>query len=583
MAQPWQDPRSGIFYIRRRVPKDVKHLLPELGEFYKRTLSTNSKQDAKARFAAEWTKSEELFALARLQSQGTYQPTAGDAVQLAARWAKRELEDSDLNASFNDWLICFDDGTVETIGSFFGSGKARDLLKRKDFSATRKGMLDKHIASELHRHNLPPPTPGSAFESHLQEAFLAKELELSEVAYKRYYDDHAAALAMPAETPLSSEVVRSPRAEDKLLQVFEAWARWTNDTDGDSRDVRKRIGEYQSTINRFIELFGDLPVKRIKRKTVEEFQGLLRRLPSKGDGIRSLSAPEQIAKADALDLPRLSTVTVKNRLMALSAILSYAVRMEYLDENPVTASGITQQLAKASHKATRTAARKSYTSTELVQIFSSSAFRGEWIPPRASFGKAWFWLPLLLCYSGARREEIAQMRASEVRKSEDGIWYLDLMSTPEEDGNDKRTMKTLGSHRAVALHPDLIELGFLDYVAALPQGGQLFPLLTPNPDGWYGHNFGKRWGEYLKKVADLQSPVRPSHGFRHAFKTMCREAGVPEEIHDAMTGHDNGSVSRKYGERHLLRVQLEHLARLPSIARLAGLLERPEGAIETYR
>ena len=164
------------------------------------------------------------------------------------------------------------------------------------------------------------------------------------------------------------------------------------------------------------------------------------------------------------------------------------------------------------------------------------------------------------------------MRAREVRQSEDGIWYLDLMSTPDEDGNDERTMKTLGSHRAVALHPDLIELGFLAYAAELPQDGQLFPSLIPNPDGWYGHNFGKRWGEYLKKVVDLQSPVRPAHGFRHAFKTMCREAGIPEEIHDAMTGHDNGSISRKYGERQLLHIQRDHLARLPSIARLAGLL-----------
>ena len=164
------------------------------------------------------------------------------------------------------------------------------------------------------------------------------------------------------------------------------------------------------------------------------------------------------------------------------------------------------------------------------------------------------------------------MRAREVRQSEDEIWYLDLMSTPDEDGNDERTMKTLGSHRAVALHPDLIELGFLAYAAELPQDGQLFPSLIPNPDDWYGHNFGKRWGEYLKKVVDLQSPVRPAHGFRHAFKTMCREAGIPEEIHDAMTGHDNGSISRKYGERQLLHIQRDHLARLPSIARLAGLL-----------
>jgi integrase len=573
MAQPWKDPRSGIYYIRRRVPKAVKPLLPQFGEFYKRSLETTCRQEAKTRFAAEWSKSQDLFGLALLQHQSDHQPTARDAIQLAARWAKRELEDMELSARFDDWLVCFEDRSVETLASFFGSGKARNLLMRKDFSESRKAQIDSHIADELSRHNFPLAATGSAFQNQLQEAFLAKQLELSEIAYKRYYDDHASTLAMPAEAPLSIELARQPATKSKLSQVFESWARWTKDTDGDSRDVRKRIGEYQATINRVIELFGDLPVEHIKRRTIEELQGLLRRLPSKGEGIRSLSAHEQIAKADSLDLPRLSTVTVKNRLMALSAVLSYAVRMEYLDENPVTASGVTQQLAKASSKAARTAPRKFYIRSELIQIFSSPLYRGEWAAPRASFGKAWLWLPLLLCYSGARREEIAQMRASEVRKSEDGIWHLDLMSTTDEDGNDERTMKTLGSHRAVALHPDLIELGFLDYVAGLPKNGQLFPLLTPNPEGWYGHNFGKRWGEYLKKVVGLETSARPSHGFRHAFKTMCREAGIPEELHDAMTGHDNGSVSRKYGDSQLLRLQLEHLVKLPSTARLSGLLE----------
>lgn len=571
MTQPFKDKRSGIYYIRRRVPKDVKPLLSDMGEFYKRSLQTTCSREAKTRFIAEWAKSEELFEIARRQSSHEYQPTARDAVQLAARWAKRELEHMDQMGTYDEWLIPTEEGPPETGRDMLGFGKARNLLERHDFPGSTRGRLNSYVADELLRHNLPPAPPESDFGKQLQEAFLVQLLELSKVALRRYHDDHTTTLSLPPEVPLSAEALRRPALETKLSQVFEAWAKRTRETDGDSRDIRKRISEYQATINRFIELLGDLPVELIKRKTVEEFQSLLRRLPSKGDGIRSLSAPEQIAKADSLNLPRLGTATVKNRLMALSAVLSYAVRMEYLDENPVTASG-TKQLAKATNKAARLAPRKSYNPEELVQIFSSPLFKGKWTPPRASFGEAWYWLPLLLCYTGARREEIAQMRAKEVRKSEEGIWYLDLMSTADED--DGRTMKTLGSHRAIALHPDLMTLGFLEYVSGLPQDGQLFPMLTPNPEGWYGHNFGKRWGAYLKETAKLESPVRPLHGFRHTFKTMCREAGVPEEIHDAMTGHSDGSVSRKYGDRQLLAVQLEHLKSLPSIARQAGLLSQ---------
>lgn len=106
----------------------------------------------------------------------------------------------------------------------------------------------------------------------------------------------------------------------------------------------------------------------------------------------------------------------------------------------------------------------------------------------------------------------------------------------------------------------------------LPARGQLFPELKPNPTGWYGHNFGKRWGIYLRETALLDSPVASAYGFRHTFITMCRTVGVPEEIRDAMTGHDDGKVSRQYGERHLLKTQHEQLEHLPSIARRSKLL-----------
>lgn len=572
MAQPWKDPRSGIYYIRRRVPKDAKPHLPHFGEFYKRSLETTCPQDAKVRFAAEWVKSQELFDLARLQSSGTYQPTARDTVQLAARWAKRELEEMDQSGDFARWLVDIGDGPT-TLGYLYGDGAARDLIASDDAGRAWTANVTPHIHDELSRSGLLPPQEDSDFYRHLLVAFVARMQELSGIAYKRFCDDHATDLHLPKEAPLSVDLARRPAPENLLSKVFADWCKWTRDADGEGRDVLKRISEYGPTIQRFIELQGDLPVTSIRRVTIQEFQSQLRRMPSKGAGIRSLTAKEQIAKADADDLPRLSTARVKNRLMHLSSVLSYAARMELMTENPVTASGITKQLAKSANKAGHRSKRLHYEQGELIQIFSSPIYTSGWRSPRAAFGDAWFWIPLLLCYTGARREEIAQLQVGEVRESVEGVWHLSLLATPDDDGEDlDRTVKTLGSHRVVALHPDMIELGLLDYVRSLPVKGPLFPGLTANPGGWFGHNFGKRWSDYLKKVAGLHTPVAPSRGFRHSFKTMCREAGVPEEIHDAITGHDDGRVSRKYGDRQLLSVQAEQLKRLPSIARMAGLL-----------
>ena len=40
------------------------------------------------------------------------------------------------------------------------------------------------------------------------------------------------------------------------------------------------------------------------------------------------------------------------------------------------------------------------------------------------------WLLLILAYSGARREEIAQLLVSDIKQDQGGLWYFDI--TPDE-------------------------------------------------------------------------------------------------------------------------------------------------------
>ena len=51
----------------------------------------------------------------------------------------------------------------------------------------------------------------------------------------------------------------------------------------------------------------------------------------------------------------------------------------------------------------------------------------------------------------------------------------------------------------------------------------------------------------LRTRAKVTDPRKVFHSFRHTFKDACRAAGVPEEVHDALTGHAGGSVGRSYG------------------------------------
>ena len=50
------------------------------------------------------------------------------------------------------------------------------------------------------------------------------------------------------------------------------------------------------------------------------------------------------------------------------------------------------------------------------------------------------------------------------------------------------------------------------------------------------------------------------NSLRHGFKDACRRAGLSEEVHDALTGHKNGSVGRTYGLGVALKVLVESIA-----------------------
>jgi len=57
------------------------------------------------------------------------------------------------------------------------------------------------------------------------------------------------------------------------------------------------------------------------------------------------------------------------------------------------------------------------------------------------------------------------------------------------------------------------------------------------------------------------------HSFRHSFKDACRDSGLYEEMHDALTGHaapsgKNGNVGRDYGTGFSLHALNEAVKRI---------------------
>lgn len=173
------------------------------------------------------------------------------------------------------------------------------------------------------------------------------------------------------------------------------------------------------------------------------------------------------------------------------------------------------------------------------------------------------WVPWICAYTGARVNEITQLRVEDVTKTR-GIWTIRI--TPEA-GSTKN-----GEARIVALHPHLVEQGFPDVVKA--KQGPIFFDPKRYRNGLAGNPQSKKVGEHLARwvrAIGVSDPnVQPNHGWRHRFKTQARLANMDPEIRDAIQGHTPRTEGEGYGDT-FPEVALRELAKLPRY-RLNGIV-----------
>ena len=152
--------------------------------------------------------------------------------------------------------------------------------------------------------------------------------------------------------------------------------------------------------------------------------------------------------------------------------------------------------------------------------------------------------------SGMRLSEMAGLLIGDLREDEEtGRW---LFEVNHEIGN---SVKNASSIRHVPVHRELERIGLLRYRDGLLSAGHglddsLWPEIgaIEKSDERSSSPWSKWFGRYLRKKAGITSSSKVFHSFRHTFKRMARSAELPEELHDALTGHSGGGrTGRKYG------------------------------------
>jgi len=306
----------------------------------------------------------------------------------------------------------------------------------------------------------------------------------------------------------------SPRRETEIFsEAFEAYLR--TELDGTSAET---VVEYQLKVKLFINKVGDLPLNKVTDHVAVEFLDKY-----------------------LLSERKLKPKTRNGYAMLFSAIFKSAIRRKKATHNPFA-----EQLIKA-----EAVHYEPFTDQELATLFADAKF--EISPAKHKTATALPWASLISAYTGCRLEEVAQLRASDIKKTE-GMWHFEFF----HEGNNG---KTKAATRRVPLHHALIDAGLLRYRARLPTGSSLFPGLKGRQS-----KLGSKIGDMFRWWRKRLGIVRPGvnfHSFRHTVGDRLRKAGVQESDIAALLGHEDERITSKvYGHNG------------PGLQRLQKVVER---------
>lgn len=177
---------------------------------------------------------------------------------------------------------------------------------------------------------------------------------------------------------------------------------------------------------------------------------------------------------------------------------------------------------------------------------------------------------MLMYYGGGRREEYCGLTVDDVIEDNGPIPYIRI------EKNEVRRIKNRASRRNNPLHPELVRLNFLKYVAVIRSLGYrlLFPdLFSPTTKSPLGDRFYKIIKPILV-TAGITEQGLGSHALRHALGAALKDEGADEEERADVLGHGGKSeTSDRYCNPHKIEVLYGIICKVPNLT--AHLVAHP--------
>jgi integrase len=519
--------RGGIYYFRLKVPLALRPLVGRAEE--KASLETRSLAVAKRLFAVRENETRKRWKALEDKAREEARARSEAESRLAESWALEEqrpvpepralsvVEANMIARQFYEWDLANFQAGFSPWQQF-----ARSLF-------LQEYVEDRHFADAELQEGF------DQIFGELVDAYLAMHEIVLESSVRRFLN-----------MCIAKATLQAAKQNFRILD---------GDCNEDPDLGRFPVGEFNPLV---VELSISSSFEKFARDrklaplTVKRWRGVIRHLVAfiGHDDIRRLEHSAVLAwRNHLLDSRSRQAVTVQDvYIAALRATLKHLVSDGVLKENPAARVEVTLPRNAKERK-------RSFTNDEAKKILNAALSRNERIGRTQANARRW--VPWICAYTGARVNEITQLRRCDIEEK-DGVWVFNIRP---EAGAVKG-----GRPRLVPIHPHLIEQGFLEFARGKGPDAMFYNarrVTTEDDREQRYRKTGERIARWVRKELHIEDErVGPNHGWRHRYKTISRRYKLDSLIVDAIQGHSFESVSAEYGEIEV-EVMLREMELMP--------------------
>lgn len=374
---------------------------------------------------------------------------------------------------------------------------------RQALTLFEENPINQDLHSLFLKQNCPDLSPDEPQRTTLDRELLKQDCEILRIEIERAKGNYANGYDDRVD-PLQSVRIKEEKSAWRLSDLWESYKARKTDRKWNEKSAYRNVGLF----TQLKDILGDCELTALEDEEKGNYLvAMLKKYPSNKEKFPAFAgksfSPNMVEHTNFRPL----SISAMNQCIILaSSMMKFALenRKKWgVEFNPFVG-------LKLHDARTPSELRNVYSSADIKGLIEALKQENPITEPEC------FWIPLLGLFTGARLNDLCQLRVEDIQKI-DGIIYMSIRHRPELNQKVKNK-----KDRTVPLHHILLELGFMDYVEN-QRHERLWPNLRLHRDEW-GYEFSKRYNRTVRKrIMKAGGSKQIFHTLRHTFMNWYKQ------------------------------------------------------------